>query len=81
MPRGANVDLVEEARAVLARLDRIAALEQAGALPADLLGEVRALLAEAEVWARREGADLDGPLERCREALDAAGRPLVGQQG
>jgi hypothetical protein len=66
---------MDEARAVLARLERIEALEQAGA-PADvLLGEVRGLLREAEVWVRTEtaGADLaEDALDRARKALHEA---------
>ena len=45
---------MEEARAVLARLERIDALERARADPAVLLAELRALVREAETWARRE---------------------------
>jgi hypothetical protein len=63
---------VDEARAVLRRLSRIEALEREGAPARSLLAEVRALLAEAEVWvaAERGGAELaEVALERCREAL------------
>ena len=63
---------MDEARAVLARLERIEALER-GEAPAEvLLDEVRGLLADAEAWVRAEptGADLaQDALERCREAL------------
>jgi hypothetical protein len=45
---------MEEARAVLARLERIEALERARADPEMLLGELRELVREAEAWARRE---------------------------
>jgi hypothetical protein len=45
---------MEEARAVLSRLERIEALERARADPELLLGELRELVREAEVWARRE---------------------------
>lgn len=70
--------VVEEARAVLERLDRIARLEREH-VPADvLLGEVRALLAEAEVWSRREGAGGEA-VERCRAALAEGGVPLVAR--
>jgi hypothetical protein len=48
---------VEEARRVLERLDRIESLQRADAGPAELLGELRALLCEAEAWARAEGGD------------------------
>jgi hypothetical protein len=45
---------VEEARAVLARLERIDALDRARADPAVVLGELRELVRVAEAWARRE---------------------------
>jgi hypothetical protein len=45
---------MEEARAVLARLERIDALERARADPEVVLAELRELVREAETWARRE---------------------------
>jgi hypothetical protein len=45
---------MDEARAVLFRLERIEALERARADPEVLLGELRELVREAEEWARRE---------------------------
>jgi hypothetical protein len=66
---------MDEARAVLERLERIEALEASGAPAGVLLDEVRGLLADAEVWARteRQGTDLaETALERCREALHDA---------
>ena len=66
---------MEEARAVLERLERIEALEAEGAPAAVLLDEVRGLLADAEAWVRTEpsGTDLaETALERCREALHEA---------
>jgi len=48
---------MEEVRQVLERLDRIARLEQAQAPAQVLLGEVRALLVEAEAWVRTEAHD------------------------
>jgi hypothetical protein len=45
---------MDEARAVLIRLERIEALEREDAPPAALLAELRALVREAEAWARRE---------------------------
>jgi len=45
---------MEEARAVLARLERIEALDRARAEPDVLLGELRELVREVEVWAKRE---------------------------
>ncbi len=66
---------MDEARAVLERLERIEALEANGAPAAVLLDEVRGLLADAEVWVRAEPAGTDvaeTALERCREALHHA---------
>jgi hypothetical protein len=63
---------MDEARAVLARLERIERLEASGAAAGVLLDEVRGLLAEAEAWVRAErgGTDLaESALMRCREAL------------
>jgi hypothetical protein len=45
---------VEEAHALLARLDRIEVLDREGAPPELLLPELQALVREAEAWARRE---------------------------
>jgi hypothetical protein len=45
---------MEEARAVLARLERIEALDRAQAEPGALLGELRELVREVEIWAKRE---------------------------
>ena len=42
---------------MLERLDRIESMQRAEAGPAELLGELRALLSEAEEWARAEGGD------------------------
>jgi hypothetical protein len=72
---------MEEARAVLARLDRIESLEATGAPAQVLLEEVRALLAEAEAWVRSEpgGTDLAGDaLERCRAALRSGAGAVAG---
>jgi hypothetical protein len=63
---------MEEARAVLARLERIEGLERAGTPAEVLLEEVRALLAEAEEWVRAEPGGTDrasAALERCAEAF------------
>ena len=63
---------MEEARAVLARLERIEALDRAGTPAEVMLSELRALVVEAETWARAEPApkpDADGAIERLREAV------------
>jgi hypothetical protein len=45
---------VEEARAVLERLERIEALDRERGDPGILLDELRELVREVEVWAKRE---------------------------
>jgi hypothetical protein len=70
---------MDEARAVLRRLERIEALEQEGAPPRSLLAEVHALLGEAEAWvaSERGGAEeAQLALERCRDALAIQAAPL-----
>ena len=63
---------MDEARAVMARLDRIEALEREGAPPGVLLEELRGLVQEAEAWARTEGGDrARDAVERCAAALGA----------
>ncbi len=65
---------MEEARAVLDRLARIETLDRHATPPAILLGEVRALLAEAEAWLdseRVEPPEARKALERTRTALEA----------
>ena len=63
---------MEEARAVLARLERIEELEREDAAAGVLLEEVRALLTEAEAWVRAEPGGTDAAvdsIDRCRLAL------------
>jgi hypothetical protein len=63
---------MDEARAVLARLDRIETLEREGAPPGALLEELRGLVQEAEAWARAEGGErAKAAVERCASALGA----------
>lgn len=65
---------MDEARAVLARIERIEALDRAGSPAPVLLEEVRALLAEAEDWVRAEPggtARAARALDRCAAALAA----------
>ena len=64
---------MDEARAVLGRLERIEELERAGASPPALLGELRALVREAEAWAR-----LDGD-ERARAAVAGCADSLASE--
>jgi hypothetical protein len=65
---------MEEARRVLARLERIEELQRGDASAASLLDELRALLHEAEAWAR---AERDVP----ETALDAVSRSRQMLQG
>ena len=55
---------MDEAHALIRRLDRIDGLEREGAHPAALLAELRELVREAEAWARLEGD------ERARRAVE-----------
>ena len=71
---------MDEARAVMHRLERIEALEREGAGPKQLLAEVRELLREGEAWleTEREGTELTvDALERCRQAHDAGAAPVA----
>jgi hypothetical protein len=72
---------MDEARAVLHRLERIEALDREGAPVRSVLAEVHALLEEAEAWvcSEREGTDLaEQALQRCRDAVgERAERPAV----
>ena len=61
---------MEEARSVLERFERIESMRRANAGPVELLAELRALLLEAEEWARIEGGDAgDAAVARLRDAL------------
>jgi hypothetical protein len=70
---------MEEARRVLERLARIAELERAQAPPPELLGELRALVHEAEEWLRAEPehGSADDALASCRAALAEDDRERV----
>jgi hypothetical protein len=67
---------MDEARQVLKRLQRIDALRREGAPPADLLAEMRSLLAEGERWIAAERPD---GVERARTALADCRAGLVAQ--
>jgi hypothetical protein len=63
---------MDEARAVLDRLDRIERLERQGAPASELVAELRSLVAEADAWVRTERAPTtraEGAIERLRDAL------------
>lgn len=65
------MDAVEEARALLDRLERIDALKSASAPAGVLLKEVWLLLVEAEAWAETDqpGERAESAIRACREAL------------
>jgi hypothetical protein len=63
---------MDEARAVLQRLDRIGELERQDAPAGDVLVELRGLVRDAEAWLRAE-PEAHGAMEAlasCRIALD-----------
>lgn len=61
---------MDESRAVLERLARIEALDQAGAGAQELVPELRALLDEAASWSRVEGGEAAArAVEQLRAAL------------
>ena len=65
---------------MLARLERIETLERGHAGPGVILPELRALLGEAEAWARSEHEVPDPALEaveRCRQMLEGTSRTLL----
>jgi hypothetical protein len=64
---------VDEALKVMDRLARIESLERQGCAAELLLGEVRALLHEAEAWVRAE----PGGTERAAQALDRSREALT----
>jgi hypothetical protein len=70
---------MEEARAVMRRLERIEALEREGARPEQLLAEVRELLREGELWLLGEGEPglAAEALDRCRIAHDSGALSVV----
>ncbi|HET7744778.1 MAG TPA: hypothetical protein VFK76_08545 [Gaiellaceae bacterium] len=65
---------MDEARAVLERLERIELLDRAGAGREALVDELRLLVVEAEAWARTEGGDAaERATEGVRAALETCG--------
>jgi hypothetical protein len=66
---------MDEAAAVLERLERVERLQREGAPAGILLDELRALLGEAEEWARLEGgAEGERAVGGLRDALEAHSR-------
>ena len=63
---------------VLARLDRIGALDRSGAAPGELLAELRGLLCEAERGAREQSAR-DDARGGGRAPRQGAARDIIGK--
>ncbi len=63
---------MDEARTVLARLERVEALGREAAPASALLAELRLLVTEAEAWVRadRPGVDAEDAVARCSSALE-----------
>ena len=68
---------MEEAR-VLARLDRIDALDRKGAAPGEVLAELRGLLREAESWAREQRQSTNGNEEVIGRLRTTLARDIIG---
>jgi len=73
------VEAVEKERAILERLERIDGLRSEDAPAEVLLDEVRALLSDAEDWAREEHLPFrtEAAVDRAREALATGDGALV----
>ena len=67
-----------EADRVLARLDRIDALDREGAAPGELLAELRGLLREAETWSREQRQARNGDEEVVERLRTALARDIIG---
>ena len=67
---------MDEDPALLARLDRIGALDRRGAHPSELLTELRGLLAAAEEARESRRDDGEEVVERLRTAL---ARDIIGR--
>jgi hypothetical protein len=68
---------MDESR-VLARLDRIDALDREGAAPGQLLAELRGLLREAEALAREKQQPPNGTEEVVERLRTALARDIIG---
>jgi hypothetical protein len=67
---------VDESSAILERLERIEALDRAGAPASDLVEELRALLGDAEAWSRQEGGD--AAVKAVEDLRAALARDMIG---
>lgn len=75
---------MDEARRVIARLERIDSLRREDAPAATLLAEVRGLLADGEAWLAAEGRATEhgrAALDRCRARLEDGEEVVSGAAG
>lgn len=64
---------MDESEAVLARLERIEALDRAGAEPVEIVAELRVLVEEAVAWSRVEGGGAgEEAVDELRKAVETA---------
>lgn len=80
---------MDESEAVLARLERIEALDRAGAEPVEIVAELRVLVEEAVAWSRVEGGgageeavdDLRKAVETAKDRILRTESSVVGTHG
>ena len=71
---------MEPSAEVVARIDRIGALDRSGATPGELLAELRELVREAEAWAARSPREpCDAATEATRGAIEHETGEVVGR--
>ena len=76
MSVAATVGRMDEARAVLSRLERIEELDSRQAPASVLLAELRELVSEAEAWVRVEA----GPTGRAEDAVERLRNALATER-
>jgi hypothetical protein len=73
---------MDESEAVLARLERIEALDRAGAEPVEIVAELRVLVEEAVAWSRVEGGGAgEEAVDELRKAVETANDRILRTVG
>lgn len=73
---------MDESEAVLARLERIEALDRAGAEPVEIVAELRVLVEEAVAWSRVEGGGAgEEAVDELRKAVETANDRILRTEG
>ena len=73
---------MDESEAVLERLERIEALDRAGAEPVEIVAELRALVEEAVAWSRVEGGGAgEEAVDELRKAVERAKDRILPAKG